>query len=239
MRVPTALMAALLVSLGLFWLMHWLVAPPEGGKEPPPDKAKVKVTRMEEPPEPEQAQADSGGGGSSAPPEPPPVPGVSRPTGVEVPAPEADSDVVMPDLDFEPKLSSDTGMGESFGGFAGGGSGSGAGGGAGSGLGPGEGPGQGGRDLVPLSTARPQIPKRACEQGIEGWATATFNVTPKGKVTNIKIVDAQPRGMFERAMVRSLENWLYKANEEDKAYQVTWKFEFKLEDCKLNWDTNA
>ncbi len=234
MRFPLALLSALLVSLGLFWVMQWLVAPPQGDREARPDKAKVRVTRMTEPPEPQSKQA-AGGGGSSVPPEPPPVPGLSRPSGIPIPAPKTDANTVLPQMDFKPELSSKTGLGESFGGMAAGGSGGGFGGGEGSGSGRGSGPGSGGRDLVPLSTARPQIPESACRQGIEGWAIAEFNVTPRGKVTNIRIVDAQPRGVFEQAMVESLQYWLYEASDEDKAYRVTWKFEFKLDDCKLNW----
>lgn len=236
MRFAGALAAALLVSLGLFWLMQYLIAPPEGSEEKPDKQPAVQVVHMQEPPEPE-ALSNAGGGGSSAPPEPPPVPGIKRPGGIPIPAPKADSDVIMPDLDFKADLSSKTGMGEEFGGFAGGGSGGGAGGGSGTGYGKGSGAGRGGRDLVPLSTARPQIPREACRRGIEGYAVAEFNVKPNGHVTNIRIVDAQPRGIFERPMVKSLEHWLYQATDSDKAYDVTWKFEFKLDDCKLNWDT--
>lgn len=236
MRFPAGLLAALVVTLGLFWVMHWLIAPPEGRAEPPPEKAMVTIVGMPEAPDPEQSQSDSGGGGSSAPPKPPPIPGVARTSGLEIPVPEADTNVVMPELDFEPKLSSIGGMGQSFAGFAGGGSGAGAGGGFGSGFGPGSGPGAGGGpDLVPLSTSRPQIPKRACALGIEGWAAVTFTVTPGGDVTNIEIIGADPRGVFEQAMVESVKDWLYQSNDEGKAYRVSWKFKFRLEDCKLNW----
>lgn len=229
-----------MVALGLFWLMHWLIAPPEGRAEPPPEKAKVTIVQMPQAPDPQQSMTDSGGGGSPAAPKPPPVPGLSRPSGLEIPVPEADSDVIMPDLDFEPNLSSFGGMGQSFAGFAGGGRGGGVGGGFGTGFGPGSGPGRGGGpDLVPLSTARPQIPQRACDLGIEGWAAVTFTVTARGKVTNIQVIGANPRGIFERPMVESVKDWLYKSNDEGRAYRVRWKFEFKLEDCKLNWNVGG
>ena len=238
MRFTGSLLLAVAVSLGLFWLMQWLISPPQGAEQKPQQKPAIQIMRLDEPPPPpEQTAQANAGGGSAAPPDPPPVPGVDRPSGIAIPAPEVDSDVVLPDLEFKTDFSSKTGLGESFGGYGGGGSGGGAGGGAGGGYGSGSGAGRGGgRDLVPLSTARPQIPREACERNIEGYAVARFNVTPRGKVTNVRILDAEPRGMFERPMVKSLENWLYQATDSDKAFDVTWKFEFKLKDCKLNWD---
>lgn len=234
-RLPGAFVVAVAVGLALFWLMQWLVAPPEGEGTDIDAKPSVRVASLDEPPEPEPETTAAGSGGSPAPPEPPPVPGLARPSGIPIPAPRADRDVLMPELDFETDLSSMSGMGEALAGFGGGGSGGGVGGGEGTGSGPGSGKGAGGRDLVPLSTARPQIPRSACRRGIEGWALAEFNVTPRGKVTNVRVLDAQPRGIFEQAMVESLQNWLYQATD-GETYEVTFRFEFKLEDCKLNWN---
>lgn len=234
MRYPGAFALALVIGLALFWLMQWLVAPPEDHGDPRSRKPSIQVMSLDQPPEPQPEDA-AGGGGSSAPPEPPPVPGLERPGGIPIPAPKADSNVLMPELDMETDLSSKAGMGESFAGFGSGGSGGGSGGGEGSGFGRGSGRGAGGPDLVPLSTARPQIPESACRRGIEGWALAEFNITPRGRVTNVRVLDAQPRGLFEEAMVKSLENWLYEATD-GETYQVTFRFEFKLDDCKLNWD---
>lgn len=235
MRFPAGVLAAVVVALGLFWLMHWLIAPPEGRPEPVPEKAMVTIVGMPRTPDQQQSQSDSGGGRPAAP-KPPPIPGLARPTGMEVPIPEANANVVMPELDIEPKLTDFGGMGDAFAGFAGGGAGGGMGGGFGTGFGSGSGPGQGGGpDLVPLSTSRPQIPRRACALGIEGWAAVTFTVTPSGDVTNIEIIGAEPRGVFEQAMVESVQDWLYKANDEGRAYRVSWKFKFRLEQCDLNW----
>lgn len=239
MRLPIAFVLACLISLALFWLMQWLVTPPIVDAEPPPEQSVVQLVHMQpplqDPDQPPKAAAAAGGGGSPAAPRPPPVPGLARPSGIPIPAPEVDADTVLPDLDFEPQLSSSYGLGSAFGGFGAGGTGGGFGGGSGSGWGRGSGPGSGGPDLVPLSTARPQIPESACRKGIEGWAAVEFNVTAAGRVSNIKILDSRPRGVFERAMIESIQYWLYKANDEGKAYRVRWKFEFKLEDCKLNW----
>ena len=116
-----------------------------------------------------------------------------------------------------------TGLG--FGGFA-----------KGSGTGAGTyGKGQGfsGKPLIPLSTARPQMPDWACKQGIKGWVEAVFTVLPNGRVQDVKIVDAQPRGVYEMAAVESISNWIYA--ETDRAREVKQRVPMDPADCAYNW----
>lgn len=115
-----------------------------------------------------------------------------------------------------------TGMG--FGGFA-----------RGSGAGEGFGRGQGfkGKELIPLSTARPQMPEWACKQGIKGWVEAVFTVMPNGRVQDVKIVDAQPRGVYEIAAIDSISNWIYA--ETDRASEVKQRVPMDPADCAFNW----
>ena len=120
--------------------------------------------------------------------------------------------------------------------FAGFGSGSGAGG-NGNGNGSG-GVGSGGRDwkgkpLVPLSTARPQMPEWACKQKLSGWVEALFVVMPNGHVRDVRILDADPKGVFEAAAVQSISKWLYSAT--GKAAQVKQRVPMNHEDCAYNW----
>jgi TonB family protein len=122
-----------------------------------------------------------------------------------------------------------TGSG-SFAGFAGSGSGSGAGTGGG---GFGTGKGFKGKELIPVATARPQIPEWAYKAGIEGWVEVVFTVLPNGHVTNIRIVDAKPRGAFEAIAIESISHWNYEPT--DKAHEVLQRVEFKLADYKYNW----
>jgi protein TonB len=107
--------------------------------------------------------------------------------------------------------------------------------GVGSAAGGGGGGGQGfsGKELIPLSTARPQIPEWAYKRGIEGWVECVFTVLPNGHVRDVKIVDAQPKGVFEAAAIESISNWIYA--EYPKARQVKQRVEFKLSDFQYNW----
>lgn len=117
--------------------------------------------------------------------------------------------------------------GAGFGGFARGtGQGAGA-------AGFGRGAGFKGKELIPLSTARPQMPEWACKQKIKGWVEAVFTVLPSGRVQDVKIVDAQPRGVYEIAAIESISNWIYA--ETGKAREVKQRVPMDPADCAYNW----
>lgn len=105
--------------------------------------------------------------------------------------------------------------------------------GAGAGEGFGRGQGFKGKELIPLSTARPQMPEWACKQGIKGWVEAVFTVMPNGRVQDVKIVDAQPRGVYEIAAIESISNWIYA--ETSRAREVKQRVPMDPADCAFNW----
>ena len=115
--------------------------------------------------------------------------------------------------------------GQGFGGFATG---------TGTGAGTyGSGGGWSGKPLVPLSTARPQMPEWACKQNIKGWVEAVFTVMPNGRVQNVRIINAEPKGVYEVAAIQSISNWIYA--EYPKAREVKQKVPMDPEDCVYNW----
>jgi protein TonB len=215
----------LAVALLLFWWMYQLIQPKSHGDglraldnievAPPPPP-------HDEPPE--QALAN-------APPPPPDAPpAVARPE-----LPSLSSAMAAAPLDAGP-ISVPVTLGASglsltgatgFAGFAGRGAGSGGGGGTGTGQ------GFKGKPLVPLSTARPQMPDWACKQKIRGWVEVVFTVQPNGHVTNVKLVDANPRGVFEAAAIESISNWIYDSG--SNAREVKQRVEMNPEDCVYNW----
>ena len=97
----------------------------------------------------------------------------------------------------------------------------------------GRGQGFKGRELVPLSTARPQMPEWACKQKIKGWVEAVFTVLPTGRVQDVKIVDAQPRGVYEVAAIESISNWIYATS--DQAREVKQRVPMDPADCAYYW----
>lgn len=224
--VPFA--GALVITLLLFWIMQMLIAPPEEIPKPPASPNVVEIVTLT--PEDDSVSEEAS---SAAPPAAPPPPSLPSLSSLSIPVQQAPSvNVSMP----QPEISADVGTGQSFGkafgGFGTAGSGTGS-------DGYGTGKGFKGKPLVPLSTARPQIPEAAYRRGIEGWVEVVFTVTGEGRVVDIKIIDAQPKGVFEAAAIESISEWIYPRyyrNDKPVARQVKQKVEFKLEDFQYNWN---
>lgn len=218
----------LLAALLLFWLMYRLVQPGAHAPQLLRVTEGVKLAPPQQSPEPDQSVL------ANAPPPPPLAPpSLSR---ADLPSLSASAAAVAP-LDAGPisvpLTLGGSGLGltgtSGFGGFAG--RGAGAGGGGGNGLGMGT--GFKGKPLVPLSTARPQMPEWACKQKIRGWVEVVFTVLPNGRVSNVKLVDADPRGVFEAAAVASISNWIYESS--NSAREVKQRVDMNPEDCAYNW----
>jgi protein TonB len=234
MRALGSLLIGFAIVLGLFWLMQWMVRPRDHGVAAPRPIDAIEVVEIkpedEDPADPEEAAAEL--------PPPPTAPSLARPDMPSMSMPAAATAPVEAGPITVPAFnttslglsgSSLTGSGL-FGGFAGG-SGRGGSGAAGGGFGKGE--GFKGKPLVPLSTARPQMPEWACKQGIRGWVEVVFTVMPNGRVADVKLVDADPKGVFEAPAIESVSHWLYQSG--PKAKIVKQRVEMNPEDCVYNW----
>ncbi|WP_417446963.1 energy transducer TonB [Kangiella sp.] len=86
---------------------------------------------------------------------------------------------------------------------------------------------------MPLYQAQPNYPMIAASQGIEGWVLLQYDVDTSGTLSNIKVVDAQPRRTFDREAVAALKKWKFKpAMDNGQPMSVkgqTVKIEFNLE----------
>ncbi|HUO83412.1 MAG TPA: TonB family protein [Gammaproteobacteria bacterium] len=74
-------------------------------------------------------------------------------------------------------------------------------------------PGPGDRDRLtggtPLIITQPDFPRRARVKGIEGAVTVEFTVTGTGRVSNPRIVAAEPHGVFDRAVLKTVDDWRF------------------------------
>ena len=224
---------ALAIVIGLFCLLAAMTRVQTGeqleGIEVIDSVELVEVEPQKETPEEQMQRLES------PPPPPPSAPPAMSTSDIPQPA--------LPALAEAPLLASSISMPVSlgasglnlgssgaFGGFAGRGGGLGSGSGGG---GIGKGKGFKGRELIPLSTARPQMPEWACKQKIKGWVEVVFTVMPNGRVQDVKLVDANPRGVFEAAAIDSISNWIYSSS--DKAREVKQRVPMLPEDCDYNW----
>jgi protein TonB len=97
------------------------------------------------------------------------------------------------------------------------------------------GPSQDG-DYMPLVRVQPQYPRRAQERGVEGYVIVELTVDADGTVPreSILVLDAEPKGYFERAAIKAASKFKYKPKViNGKGVPVTgvkYRFTFDLED---------
>jgi periplasmic protein TonB len=89
-------------------------------------------------------------------------------------------------------------------------------------------------EMLPLVNIQPQYPTRAAQRGIEGWCQVAFTVTETGGVRDVRVVDAEPRGMFDSASIRAAERFRFQPRvvngEAVEVPNVQYVFRFELEE---------
>lgn len=67
------------------------------------------------------------------------------------------------------------------------------------------------RRAVPVISFPPEYPMRELQNEIEGWVMLEFTIAVDGSVTDIVVVDAEPKNAkgFEREAIRVMARWSY------------------------------
>lgn len=95
-----------------------------------------------------------------------------------------------------------------------------------------QGTGQMDQQALPLFRTEPIYPSRALKRKLEGYVVLSFNINAAGKPTEIKIIESQPKRVFDRESIRALKRWNYQPKVIDgKAVEQTGqtvKLEFRL-----------
>lgn len=87
-------------------------------------------------------------------------------------------------------------------------------------------------EVTPLVDIPPNYPQRALAAGIEGEVTLAFTITPDGRVENLRVTEAKPRGVFEREARRAAAHWRFaprRENGQPVAREATKTLYFRLE----------
>ncbi|MCX2861446.1 TonB family protein [Paucibacter sp. PLA-PC-4] len=67
----------------------------------------------------------------------------------------------------------------------------------------------------------PEFPREAAQQSItSGVIRAKMSIDGEGKVTEVAIVEAEPRRVFDRAVTRALMDWRFEASGEKQTHEV-------------------
>jgi protein TonB len=65
------------------------------------------------------------------------------------------------------------------------------------------------RDVIPLVRIEPEYPMRALSQRIEGWVLVQFTVSAAGTVKDARVVNSEPKGVFDEAVLKAVSRWKY------------------------------
>ncbi|MEM7610380.1 MAG: energy transducer TonB [Pseudomonadota bacterium] len=184
MRYLASVAAGTIVALGLFFLMHALIAGTPTFDRDANTRAQLDFVRVKQdeiqqikerrkPPEPEKPK------------EPPPPPKLSVAKN-DKPPPD------MPDIQTpQINVAVSTGNGPYLGGWS-----------------PGDPAAEG--DVIPIVSIQPQYPRDAALNGIEGWVELKFTIEADGSVSDVSVVNSEPRRTFDRSAQRALYKWKFK-----------------------------
>ena len=89
------------------------------------------------------------------------------------------------------------------------------------------------RDLEALATPEPAYPPAAFRQGVGGWVEVEYTVNERGVTTDVAVVAAEPRGVFDEAAIAAVASWKYRprvVNGRPVAQRTSATLQFNVED---------
>lgn len=184
MRFVFSLIAGVITALLLFLLMHALIAGTPYLSDRDRDRNQLDFVRVKQD-EIEQIKERRKPPEPEKPKEPPPPPKLTQPRN-DKPPPD------MPDIQTpQINVSSSAGGGPYIGGWS-----------------PGQAAPEG--DVIPIVRIDPQYPRDAALEGTEGWVKLKFTIEADGSVSNVEVLESEPRRVFDRNAQRALYRWKFK-----------------------------
>ena len=65
-------------------------------------------------------------------------------------------------------------------------------------------------DVLPIVRIDPQWPREALIEGIEGYVVVEVTIGADGSVKDVRVIQAEPRRMFDRNVIRAVLKWKFK-----------------------------
>jgi len=78
--------------------------------------------------------------------------------------------------------------------------------------------------LIALKKVNPRYPRRAKIKRQEGFVNLAFNINENGLVSDVKILDSNPKGVFEKNAIKAIKRWKFKENKAARAASITFNF---------------
>lgn len=86
----------------------------------------------------------------------------------------------------------------------------------------------------PIATVPPPYPRKAALDGIEGWVRLAIEIDARGRVRDVQVLEATPRGVFDQAAIQAVRGWTWKPaiiDGKPHAQRVTQELSFELDDA--------
>jgi protein TonB len=65
-------------------------------------------------------------------------------------------------------------------------------------------------EALPVVQVSPRYPIDAAQSGKEGYVVVGFDITADGTVSNVRVLEANPKRVFDKAALSAVQNWKYK-----------------------------
>lgn len=82
--------------------------------------------------------------------------------------------------------------------------------------------------LQALNRVNPRYPRRAKIRRIEGHVQLLFIIDKNGFVSDPKVIDSNPKGIFEKSALRAIVKWRFKPDLNGASKKATITFNYKL-----------
>ena len=84
-----------------------------------------------------------------------------------------------------------------------------------------------------LKTPKLKYPRRAERLGVEGFVLVGFDLSEEGEVLDLRVIESQPRLMFDKSAMKFVEGFRFSIPEEDgdavSATDIKFRVGFKLQ----------
>lgn len=77
-----------------------------------------------------------------------------------------------------------------------------------------------------LKKSQPAYPIVAHANRLTGYVRVVYDVNAEGKVAELRIVDSQPRYLFDEAVVRAMAQWEFEKNKPANNMEMRFNFRF-------------
>jgi len=88
-------------------------------------------------------------------------------------------------------------------------------------------------EAMPMFRTQPNYPMIAQQRGLEGWVLLKYDVDTSGTLSNIAVIDSEPRKIFDKEATRALRKWKFKPamtnGQPIASLGQTVKIEFKMD----------